>query len=396
MSTVAVIGASARAAAQSARRAGFHVVAADRFADADMLAAADAGGVLRSEAWDERLVEWLDQAAADAWLYVGPLENHAGLVDSLAKVRPLWGVGGAELREVRSPKPLAAAVRAAGCRFPETAHDPRGLPTDGSWLVKRDDSGGGCGVAAWASQTASAHSHPSCYWQRRLVGPVHSAIFCSGHAGTQLLAATEQLAGEPWCGAAAFHYCGTIAPLPLKPIHASDLQRLGDALAREFSLRGLFGVDFIAAADGPAVLEVNPRYTAAVEAWELATGQSALALHAQAFGSDEVVPSLQPAWPSSVVGKAVVYATQPAVIDAETAAAWLSASNVQGFSPAVDALLADLPTAGTQIPAGRPVLTALVRAHSYSEVRLRLERAVAEVYNQLARCQVAGASAASW
>ncbi|MCA9235749.1 MAG: ATP-grasp domain-containing protein, partial [Planctomycetales bacterium] len=377
--------------------AGFAVAAADRFADADLAAAC--GGserVARIQPSDAALVEWLRGSGADAWIYGGPLENRPELVDALAAVKPLWGVAGEALRRVRCPERLAAAVRRAGWRFPEFTRSPAGLPTDGSWLLKRDRSGGGSGVQTWRGDTASLPGEPHT-WQRRIGSASCSALFVGDGQEAKLLAATEQLTGCPWCGAAEFHYCGTIAPLPLSPAQFGDLAFLGRKLAAQFQLRGLFGVDFVRDRDDWFVVEVNPRYTAAVEAWELATGRSALTAHAAAFGARI------PATPArvnlaaahsahrdeahAVVGKAIVFAREAVTIDAATAATWMAASDWRYLNAEAATRLADIPVAGAEIRAAGPVLSVLVRGATSQGVHTRLEQLVATVYNQLAECR---------
>lgn len=407
MTTIAVIGASARAAAQSARRAGLHVVAADRFADADLAATLRANGpVYPAVDWDGGLADWLDSTDAEAWLYCGPLENRPELVDQLAHRKPLWGVAAASLRRVRSPEQLAAVVCRSGWRTPPLVRDPRGLPSDGSWLCKRDHSGGGCGVTVWSGEDGGADllDGPR-HWQQRVPGTPRSALFCASPRGVEFLTVAAQLCGQSWCAAPEFHYCGAIAPLSVMESQRGKLQALGDALAESFQLRGLFGVDFMAADDGWYVLEVNPRYTASVEAWELAAGESALARHAAAFharadGARNLATAGRAASASAapqlptVVGKAILYARRPLLIDATTSAAWLATSSWRGFDGS-DVLVADIPPPDTQIAAGSPVATVLVRADSPVAARSRLETAAAAVYNQMAACEIGEPAAAA-
>jgi len=93
---ILIVGASARAAAFSALRAGLVPVASDLFGDEDLRAVA-------------RFVEPLGKYPAGfkaallrmpeaPFLYTGGLENHGALVDQLARLRPLWGNDGSRLR----------------------------------------------------------------------------------------------------------------------------------------------------------------------------------------------------------------------------------------------------------------------------------------------------------
>ena len=109
--TILIVGASARAAAMSARRGGLNPWAADMFGDQDLRACCP---VERIDDYPNGLERVLAAAPAGPWMYTGALENYPDLVDRMAALRPLYGIGGESLRAVRDPQRLAAAVRAAG------------------------------------------------------------------------------------------------------------------------------------------------------------------------------------------------------------------------------------------------------------------------------------------
>src|SRR5215213_3758283 len=86
---------------------------------------------------------------------------------------------------------------------------------------------------------------------------------------------------------------------------------LASAVAQEFGLRGLNGVDFVARQGVPIPIEVNPRYTASMELVERATGISLFALHADSCAGRLAAA---PAMPTRVYGKAIVYARRDTVV----------------------------------------------------------------------------------
>ena len=112
-----ILGASARAAAFSAIRAGFEPYAIDCFADRDLAAVCPA---VKIERYPGDFPAALAAAPDAPWIYTGGLENHPRLIEQMAALRPLWGNGGADLRNVRKPARLAEAARAVGIRFPRT------------------------------------------------------------------------------------------------------------------------------------------------------------------------------------------------------------------------------------------------------------------------------------
>src|SRR6266481_3262332 len=104
MQSLIVLGASARAAAFSARRAGFQPYAIDLFADRDLAAICPAEKIRR---YPYDFLVSLAAAPRAPWIYTGGLENFPRLVDLLATLRPLLGNPGSVLRQVRDPLRLA-------------------------------------------------------------------------------------------------------------------------------------------------------------------------------------------------------------------------------------------------------------------------------------------------
>src|SRR5579871_3838271 len=92
----------------SALRSGSEIWAADHFGDLDLRACATS---VRVETYPTGLIDALAAAPAGPWLYTGALENQPDLIERLAAIRPLCGVGGDVLRRVRDPLALAAALR---------------------------------------------------------------------------------------------------------------------------------------------------------------------------------------------------------------------------------------------------------------------------------------------
>src|SRR5947209_4694969 len=140
-----IFGASARAAAFSALRAGLRPWCADLFADVDLRAVCPAVTVGRRD-YPAGLASVVARAPQAPLVYTGALENRPRLVGQLAELRPLWGNGPQTLRRVRRPRTVETILRRAGLPCPRTWQG-RQPPTDGRWLVKPLASAGGRGVA---------------------------------------------------------------------------------------------------------------------------------------------------------------------------------------------------------------------------------------------------------
>ncbi len=344
--------------AASAARAGFRVFAADLFGDHDLREVASAVATIRP--YPDGLPAAIASFPKVPWIYTGALENHPVLISALAADRPLAGSSPEAVARVRDPDMLARAVRAVGLSFPETRHDPTGLPRDGTWLVKPLASAGGRGIRPWCGSDADDSPR---LWQKRIAGRRLSAGFVLTAGGSQLISTSRQLIGRRWCHAGQFAYCGSI-DLDLEMLTGplrDQLVRLGTCLAETFGLHGLVGADLIVDARQRAhVIEINPRPTASLELIERSTGGSLAALHLAAFG---ITSSAAPArWPrEGTWSKAVLFAARDIDFSAATLAAvrtrsasWTSAD---GW-PAV----ADIPEPPCPIPAGAPVCTVFAHA----------------------------------
>jgi predicted ATP-grasp superfamily ATP-dependent carboligase len=392
-----IVGASARAAAMSACRAGFRPRAADLFADQDLQAICP---TIRVEDYPHGLWAALESAPSGPWMYTGALENHPDLIDRLAAIRPLYGIGGESLRAVRNPMRLSTVLRAAGFNSPRCSLVPAGIPTDGSWLVKPLASAGGRHISPWRGRSGGVK--PPCagaacsrYFQERIDGLPASAVYVGTDGSALLLGITRQLVGLPWCAAGTgtsdeFRYCGSIAPLELTATHADQLEKLGPTLAASFDLRGLFGVDVILSGDEVWPIEVNPRYTASIEVLERIFAVTAIRLHVSAFHDDLPHPVSALSASSAFnfkrgdrrerrAGKAILYAPSDLRITDEFVA-WTGLQNSGHIWPSV----ADIPAQDTPIRNGQPIVTIFAEGRTDATVLASLKKLAAEFFDVLA------------
>lgn len=383
---IAVVGASTRAAAFSLVRAGIDVASADLFADADLRAVCS---VTKINDYPTEIADWLATCDCDGWLYTGALENHAELIEQMARLRPLLGNNGDVLRRVRGPLVLQEALSAVGLNFPETKRCDGSPPGDGEWLHKTGQGASGSGVkraSGLVPEGCGPKGFPSGgHWQRCIPGVSGSAIYIDG----ELRGITRQLIGEDLSrpnkpspspslkgrGISDFQYCGTLAPWNLPLTTSADITQLGQVLSIQYGVRGLFGVDFIFDGERIWPVEVNPRVTAAVEVVERVTGTNLLAEHLGAFG---IATANTHRSPAPAAGKVILYTKQP-----------LTISQVSSKKLLVDAgphnspQLADIPNPGTKISVGEPILTLLAEDSSIEQVETNLRERVASLEQEL-------------
>ena len=359
-----MLGASVRAAAWSVLRSGaLQPRALDLYADADLQRSCPAQAIPAFD-YPRGLIEAARQAPPGPWLYTGALENHPTILDAIARDRPLWGIPGAIVRKVRAPLLLAEALRQGDLRSPAVW---KSVPAAGDrrWLLKPCKSAGGAYIRPWQGQPIKR----SFYLQEWIEGDACSAQY-AGFAddGARFLGATRQLIGVPWLHAADFRYCGNLGPLPINGPLRSALEKVGNVLTSAFSLRGLFGVDFILQDNVPWPVEVNPRYTAALEILERAGGQSLFHHHQAAFSTASApTPSAAPACAPGVWGKAILFARAPLVFSQQ--GPWLT-SLEQSWQGNPD--YADIPAPGTHIERDQPIMTLFAQGSGEAECVQRL------------------------
>ena len=384
---LAIVGASVRAAAFSALRAGYEVVAADLFADADLRAHCH---VTRIESgYPDALADWLASTDCDGWLFTGALENHHELINAMAKLRPLVGCGGGAIRATRNPLLLQPVIQAAGLAFPETIESGEKLPLDRSWLCKTYRSANGSGV--WLLDGPEARERAAAegaYFQRFIGGTSAAAAYLCSRNGSTLLGVTHQLVGDAVAGAKPWHYAGSIGPLRVSEAVAAQLAKLGELLSERFKLSGLVGVDLVIASDKAWIIEINPRYSSSAEVVERMTGINVVDAHVKACRGEEVeLPASSRSTrttaksddaPATIHGKLILYAKRETFVNEKFHAWAMSQSSLDAQA----CRLADIPAVGDTIANGHPILTAYASA-APANYDIELKRLVSQVFAKL-------------
>lgn len=376
MKRVLIVGGSTRGAAWSARRAGLQPICADLFADLDTRQIAE---IVPVRDYPTTLPEDVRRVQADGWFYTGALENHPDLIQQLDQSvdthGPLLGCSAAALRQIRDPFWLANLLRQAQIPpldlLPMSANPPR----DGSWMRKPLASAGGRAVAIWDESSSIDDSSEPYFFQARIGGDIHSAIYRCQSSVVEFLGLTRQLSDITTANAPSpFHYCGSIGPLPESEAERYRLQldRIADHLTEQTHLRGIFGIDFIPDSGGQVrVLEVNPRYTASVEIIELAQQCPLL--------FDLSNARIQPRKTIPCVAKAILYASTPLVAPLLDQ---YSSNQSDWEIPAV----ADVPVPGSVIDTGWPICSVMAHGDTSQRCLESLSENADRVWRQLANC----------
>jgi predicted ATP-grasp superfamily ATP-dependent carboligase len=375
-----IFGASARAAAFSALRAGLRPWCADLFADADLQVRCPA---MRLPGRYPHA--FLDLAATDLpgpWMYTGGLENWPALVGRMARRRPLWGNGEGELVHARHPGLVRAALDRAGLPAPAVGFERGLLAPRGRWLVKPLRSGGGRGIHFLNERPAAPEGRGvPVYYQEYIDGEPCSLLYAGDGKRAWCLGMTRQLIGAAWLHDGPFRYCGSVGPLDIAAVRHPTPERLGNVVVAACGLRGLFGIDGVLRDSTFWPVEINPRYTASVEVLEHATGLPALAWHRRAFVPGSAPPAAGDERPlRGCVGKAILFARAELTFPAD--GPWLDA--LRSLPPLTELpAFADVPPAGAVIAAGHPVLTLFARGESVAACEAELRQVAADLDRRL-------------
>jgi len=217
---------------------------------------------------------------ADAVLVIAPeadgtLEGLVAAVDASGKS---LNSSPRSVREVSDKASLYGSLRGSGFAVPETrgmnlsdgvdsalqAAEELGFP-----LVFKPARGVGCKGLSLVSRVsqvqrafdkvlrASPHGR---YLVQRFVEGVHASVslVCSGDEAAPLALSAQEVSLAP--PASRSRYAGGVTPLE-HPLRREAFTVAADAVENARGLRGYVGVDMVLSAEGPAIMEINPRLT---------------------------------------------------------------------------------------------------------------------------------------
>ncbi|MBK6850227.1 MAG: ATP-grasp domain-containing protein [Burkholderiales bacterium] len=399
--TIVVAGLSVRGLAESARCAGWHVLALDAFGDLDTRRASAGWWSIAEHSGDggapridpARLLGALHAAALSrpagsellGWVAGSGFEAQPELLDPASRLVPLLGMGADAIAAVRQPRSFFETLAGLGIDYPEVAFEsPRGA----GWLAKDMACSGGQGVRRWPGAQVGADTRSSVYWQREASGRSIGCLLLAQGRGFELLGVHDQLVDpshdEP------FRFAGVVGPSRLSDMQMATLLATLQRLVPAFGLRGLISVDWLLAGDRWLALEVNPRPSASLAMHERrlahTTPRSLLTEHVAQFLSDDLRSQLglrdarhsdgtvigRPPPAGHCCGELIVYARTPLTLDPATLARWTDKTDRH-----------DIPSAPIDLPAGAPVLSVSAAGPDTSTVMLALEQRRADVLREL-------------
>lgn len=362
-----MVGVSVRTMMSSAERAGVHANGMDYFGDMDTNRSGKTLG-LANDLGMEPSMDNLLQAARerhsdDYLLYFSGPENSPDELAFWHDRGLLLGNSPITLRLTRDPFWVQARLEQIGESLPEfyrldKAPQYLGKP----FLLKPINQGGGHGIKVLRADTPWRHQvevEDETYYilQRFCTGQSASFTFLGDGEKAFFIGASSQ-----WPDADGFSYCGNMAPLYcLTPELEQRMDRIAQHLAKSAGLVGLNTVDIILDEREMYVLEVNPRWSASVELYEVLWDTSLFEHHVQACRKRLIPLPEKPL--NGFAAKAIVYAKRNMTMGYFRENDWeeLYGQDVR-----------DLPRPGTYTQIGQPMCTVLARGKTAEECRKRL------------------------
>ncbi len=315
---ILIAGFSARALAQSARRAGFAPLVVDGYGDLDTRIAAEhivvlpqivrrgfRAGELR------RALETLagrSQAAPLGLVLGAGFEATPKLIETLAGSFNLLGCTAQAVARVKAPATLFPLLAELGVPHPETlapTHPPA-TSSAGIWLLKRIGGMGGTHIRHWTSGEAVPSKR---YLQKQIAGNALSATVLVTRHGPAFAFTRSWLSPTQ---SKPFRFGGIVGSVTLDDELETRLIDLILTLLPRLGLTGLVSFDFIEHEGELFLLEVNPRAGASLDVLDDDRG-TLFAAHVMSATGEDAISFLSANWRPATRASAYLYADHAAL-----------------------------------------------------------------------------------
>ena len=391
------VGIDTVAVANSAKKAGYEIYAADYFGDIDLQRVCSASAAIikqkrgkscgriesefRPEAFLEMTESLLERNEVDATLLSSGLDDFFDVLRKLDDLIQILGNSPEVIEKVRKKPEFFEELESLGIAHPEAmivndvdeakaAAAEIGYPI----VIKPVRGFGGTGVrtAEDSKKIGRAFSEASSFNKHLLVQKfikgVHASIsFLAAGKKVKILTINEQLLGLPFlCQQEPFGYCGNIVPLHFANSIPETCKRITENISSHFGLKGSNGIDLvISEEDTPYVVEVNPRFQGTLECVEKILGINLVKSHIDACLHDSL-PIVEEKT-SSFCTRLILYAPERVVVPDLT----------------VFREVKDIPLSGVLIEKGEP-LCSIITEGKNREISFQKGAKIAEsIYSML-------------
>ena len=395
--TIAVVGFSARSAAQCAKRQGFVVIAVDACADRDLFSQCQKHFRLDDPKWPD---VFNASHPGVPLLLTGGMEHRTDCVDRCHSIANRGGPDGKQLSAMRTLDNWEKWAVSSELGWPATFRKIQDFTmfrdrlAGKDWLLKPFNSAGGIGIIDLTNAVLlSDQLHPKtakAYIQKRLPGVAIGVTFLSSEFGSTVVGAAAAWSPESKPTTSHYKYCGSYGPIPLTDEQIDRLQRFAGSVGRESGLLGLWQADFLVHHGSLTLLEINPRWSASMDILDVCLDLGLVEMHfdcvcknlSQAAFEQVRMKACKRARESieSMMGKLVVYAPNAfTVSQAQSDHWWANRWECDVKSRRNRCQFADIPLAGTEVAIGDPILTVLNSGSSRESILCNLQKAKSAV-----------------
>jgi predicted ATP-grasp superfamily ATP-dependent carboligase len=251
------------------------------------------------------------------------------------------------------------------------------------WLIKPFQSGGGIGTFDFDANHELPKQRDG-YLQKRMPGETIGVTFLSSSVGSTFVGATAAWPLESNERVNRYVYRGSYGPIALSRNNIDKLQRFATIAGRESGLLGVWQADFLLHENELTLLEINPRWSASMDLLDVGIDMRLVQKHEMCARGMMTSKSLKQlamnassgamAPQARMMGKLIVYASRPWIVtDAQSDLWWSNRWNMDSSAAIQSCQFADIPTAGTSISAGGPILTLMTAGDSKESMLKTLE-----------------------
>lgn len=239
---------------------------------------------------------------------------------------------------------LADRLRKLGVPHPRIYKDREDIEFP---CVAKPVCGGGGVKNIFARDASMLPSGDGYFFQEYVPGkPLSVSVLSTGRKALPVCV-NEILVGKRWLGQdREFGYCGNVTPYRTR--FEKRMFDIAGELVPALGLVGHNGIDFIVNDEGPAVLEINPRFTGAMDSSEMATGDNLFQAHVDAIGGRLKAPEVK-----RYGMKAILFARRPVEVRGDLMKAGIAdvpgRGSVFGNGEAICTVLGSGPTRGEAV-----------------------------------------------
>ena len=336
MNSILVIGNNVRNVVQSARKAGYKVLALTNYFDADLFLYAERVEKIKSERIGKQATRLAEESGAYVVLTSG--------FEDLKLNAPILGSEHKAIKEVVDKLRFYKRLENAGIPFPELVSENE---EDFKKIIAKPRKGGGGEEIHFLNELNKAEKSDYIY-QRYIDGIPCSVSLIASENYVVPIAINKMFVGWKEMNADGFRYCGNLTPFIVDSEEKNELIKIAVETASLFDLLGSVGVDFILA-DKPYVLELNPRFQGSLDSIEWSCDTNLFKLHVKGFFGEKVeIPKFY-----RLAARAILFADKKVDIRC---------------SPIGNPFFADIPFVNQTYESKDPVVSILSADKSESEV----------------------------